>query len=115
MKILLTIFLVATAMLASPAQAIDGNELYKWAREWNNQKGEYLGGAYQGYLIATADALDKTDIPWAPVKFCIPDGVSNGQVGDIVFQWLEDHPEKRHYLASELVVVALSEAFPCNR
>ncbi len=42
------------------------------------------------------------------------DGVTNGQVRDVVVKYLKDHPEERHFLASILAVKALSKAFPCK-
>jgi len=44
-----------------------------------------------------------------------PKAVSAGQVEDIVVNYLNKHPEKRHFDVSGLVLDALSEAFPCNK
>jgi hypothetical protein len=47
--------------------------------------------------------------------FCIPDGVSIGQLKDVVALYLNEHPEQRHYAAAGLVLAAVSGAFPCSK
>ena len=36
-------------------------------------------------------------------RTCAPDGVSNGQLRDVVVKYLKEHPETRHYAAALLV------------
>jgi hypothetical protein len=45
---------------------------------------------------------------------CVPDGVSAGQLVEVVKKWLREHPENWHYGADSLVAAALQEAFPCR-
>ncbi len=40
-----------------------------------------------------------------------PSGVTVGQMTDIVVQYLKAHPEQRHFVASDLVYIALKIAF----
>lgn len=48
------------------------------------------------------------------VHFCFGDNnVTFGQIKDIVIQYLETHPEKRHIRAHSLVRFALLEDFAC--
>jgi hypothetical protein len=44
--------------------------------------------------------------------FKVPSNVEAGQIFDVVKNYLEKHPEKRHQSASSLVMMALKEAFP---
>jgi Rap1a immunity proteins len=37
-----------------------------------------------------------------------------GQAVDVVRKMLREHPERRHYAATELVASALAQAFPCE-
>jgi hypothetical protein len=45
--------------------------------------------------------------------FCLPQGVTSRQLVDIATNYLRDHPEQRHTVASANVVLALANAFPC--
>ena len=115
MKKLLVLFMVAGALLASPAQAagfIDGNRLMKWAME--NKKSDsgldanyHSVGLFQGYIQGVSDSLNGN-------RFCLPRGVNVGQLGDVVIRYLEAHPEWRYYSGNALVIDALEEAFPCK-
>ena len=81
MKTLLVVSLVAAAMLATPAQAIDGNELYKWGSEWKRSDTENSrdSGSFTGYIQGTIDL--HTDLSDPEIKFlkatlfCLPDNV----------------------------------------
>jgi hypothetical protein len=46
--------------------------------------------------------------------YCLPDGVTNGQLFDIVVRDLKDSPEKRHLPAQPLIWSAMRKAFPCR-
>jgi hypothetical protein len=47
--------------------------------------------------------------------FCLPQGVTSRQLVDIATNYLRDHPEQQHTVASANVVLALANAFPCPR
>jgi hypothetical protein len=64
-------------------------------------------GMCGGYIGGVADALNGT-------SFCLSVGIVERQVEDVVKLYLRDHPEKRHFLASDPVTAALKEKFPCN-
>jgi hypothetical protein len=66
-----------------------------------------------GYIDGVADALDKNIING--YKACVPDGVTAGQLQDVVVQYLRLNPADRHFLAFGLVADAISKAFPCRR
>lgn len=120
MKTRLAVLLVAAAMLATPAQAVDGNELYKWGSEWKRSDTEKSrdSGSFTGYIQGTIDL--HTDMSDPEVKFlkatlfCLPDNVQVEQAFEAVMRYLEAHPEKRRFTASSLVASALWEAFPCD-
>jgi hypothetical protein len=59
-----------------------------------------------GYVQGVADV-------YARVKVCAPQNVTAGQARDVVKQYLELNPERRHYSADSLVVNALSQVWPC--
>jgi Ssp1 endopeptidase immunity protein Rap1a len=53
---------------------------------------------------------------WTPKDTaCFSPGINAGQLQDIVVNYLQDHPENRHWPATILVLQALHDAFPCPR
>lgn len=61
-----------------------------------------------GYVEGVADAFNH-------VEHCMAEGVTAGQSLDVVRQYLDGHPELRHYGAARLVKAALAKSFPCTR
>jgi len=59
-----------------------------------------------GYVQGAADVYVGT-------KICMPKNVTAGQARDVVKQYLEINPEKRHYSADSLVLNALAQVWPC--
>lgn len=48
-------------------------------------------------------------------RHCSSDNVTGGQLRDVVKRYLEEHPERRHWAAANIVGEALEEAFPCPK
>ena len=120
MKTQLAGLLAAAAMLALPAQAVDGDELYEWAKQWKqgDTQGSRDAGSYVGYIQGLIDLhtdLSDPEIGIIETKlFCMPANSQPGQAFNAVIQYLEAHPEKRRFTASSLVATALWETFPCD-
>jgi len=53
--------------------------------------------------------------PVKRVLFCVPEGVTIGQMLDVYVEWLHAHPADRHMEASTLFYVATRDAFPCPK
>src|SRR5690348_3802091 len=72
----------------------------------------------KGYAVGVADALmaanamkaNGYEVPSA----CIPNNVKSEQVRDVLVQYLNAHPEKRHEPAAGHALLALQAAFPCK-
>jgi hypothetical protein len=64
-------------------------------------------GSFFGYVIGIHDALDRRR------RICTPNGVKVDQIVAVASKYLKDHPEKWNEPASDVVTVALGEAFPC--
>ena len=67
----------------------------------------YVTGVIEGFFLAEAEQKVSSIM-------CIPRGVANSQATSIVIKYLRENPSSRHKSASLLVVLAISEAFPCN-
>jgi Ssp1 endopeptidase immunity protein Rap1a len=80
----------------------DGNELYQ----------ECTAGPSRlfciGYIEGVADALSRMHLQ------CLPEQVAARQIVELAVNYLRDHPEKRHLVASDEVGLALVQAFPCK-
>jgi len=92
---------------------IDGNSLYVDGLEYyKNNIGEranwFRDGIYEGYVFGVFDAYNQ-------ILICSPQNVRGGQVFDIVFKYLQNHPEERNKAADFIVLKALSRVWPCGK
>ncbi|MDX6807150.1 Rap1a/Tai family immunity protein [Terrihabitans rhizophilus] len=84
---------------------------------WNtgNRLHQQCSGSGRALVGAYAIAVEDTDTQGGHVKrdYCTPDGIVMGQVIDVVCTYLQNTPEKRHYVGPILVREALTKAWPC--
>jgi hypothetical protein len=76
------------------------------------------GPSCYGYVEGVADDAQATFSALHMQQhalFCLPQGVTTTQLVDIAINYLRDHPEHRHTVASANVVLALANEFPCPR
>lgn len=100
------------------AQLVDGNELYAELQTRNKiTSGQaspivatdlVLANYAAGYVKGAVDSANGG-------AFCVPSGILVGQITDVVFRYLDTHPEQRHQSAHLLVITALKEKFPCAK
>lgn len=62
-----------------------------------------------GYVDGVADAAGRLGF------VCYPTGVDDGQIREVVANYLRDHPERLHDPAGTLVLNSLFEAYACRR
>jgi hypothetical protein len=70
------------------------------------------GGGTIGYVVGVVDADYASSTPW---HYCIPSGVTVGQIADVAWRHLEQNPQDRHFGAAYMVRRGLASAWPCNR
>ncbi len=89
----------------------DGNILYEGLKHWESDYKTYPieAGMAAGYVIGVTDELRNSS-----ALICIRKDVTQGQVIDIVFKYLNDNPQARDFTAESDVGVALMKAFPCK-
>jgi hypothetical protein len=103
------------------AEGRDGNELLTQCQSYikmidGERNYTYIdagacGGFIQGFNGAVqfySEVLKKDD------KYCIPDGVTNAQLGRIVVKYLKDNPKELNESRVTLVWLALRDAYPCK-
>ena len=107
------------ALLASPAAGANGNELYQWLQAGKKLLSSTL--SYDGWekdleRSALAEGYIKGIVDSSSGRlFCLPDGVTYKQLGDITLQSLENEPENRHHTASLIIIRAFGQKFPCAK
>ena len=101
---------------AAIAQLFDGNELYVELQTRNKiTSGQasivatdvVLANYAAGYIKGVVDSLNGKE-------FC-PLGILVGQIIDVVFRYLDTHPDQRPLSAHLVVITALKEKFPCAK
>lgn len=83
------------------AEFWDGNKLHQRLNGSATEQWVALG-----YVTGVADAL-------LGVTHCAPEGVTAGQVRDMVRNYLENTPAVRHFSADTLVSRVLKTTWPC--
>jgi len=96
----------------------------------DNFTGTWLYERYQGfkrleavdtsmfalYVSGVVDTqLISQNLEGARPKWCQPEGAIMAQYFHVVGQYLENHPERRHYHRAQLVIESLQLAWPCPR
>jgi len=111
--VILSIFISLNAFAAYK----DGNVLYENLRDFKDSNSKnYVNSAIAlGYVVGVADSFDSGHIVKSYRPFCIPDKVTQGQLADIVINFLAANPENRQWSGDILVVIALREKFPCQK
>ena len=105
----------AVALACLPASAQGARFFYTGNELWSlcSGKSDYASGVCIGFVAGVADTLAVGTGILGLGRACFPEQVTEGQARDVVKRYLEQHPERRHYTAANLVAEALVEAFPC--
>lgn len=62
-----------------------------------------------GYVLGVIDAARGSEGKY----YCTPNNMTAGQARDVVHAYLVNNPTRRHESASNLIIAAMIEAFPC--
>lgn len=117
-KPLIALGISVGALLHSTQPALasftDGNDLLRSCETPESDRFHHLEVANcMGYILGAYDALS-LPVEGREPMFCPPTGLVAKQVYDLVIQYLKDNPKNRHYPAGGLMLMALSDAFPCR-
>jgi hypothetical protein len=102
---------VALFTMACAAQADTGNEL----KSYCTGRSGFDSGRCHGYISGVVEwqLIIAAAQRMAPIKYCLPEGVTYGQIVDIVKKFMADNPDKTHWEASVIIHNAVLNAFPC--
>lgn len=106
---------VAFAVASIPAVAqsnmpavVNGNGLYERCKA---DAGTYYAGVCMGFTLGVAASISS----FTDDIVCLPDNVTNGQIIEVVQNYLQRHPEIRQESSVILVGAALGVAWPCKK
>lgn len=72
------------------------------------------GGSCMGQVIGAMNAIGFAQALGGPDLICRPARTTNGQAIDVVRKWLRENPGRRHLESTVVIVLALSETWPCG-
>jgi hypothetical protein len=71
-------------------------------------------GYIQGVFDSGTDGPPNGGTEWpSGMTACVPEGVTSGQLTEVVTKWLREHPEDWHFSANSLAANALMATWPC--
>jgi hypothetical protein len=99
-------FIAAALLMASSAHAefYTGNEIHNYMSSSKSHERSLALGFVAGVHDVYSD-----------ISICAPGNATLGQLHDVVKQYLEATPQRRHLTAQELIRDVLSAAYPCAR
>jgi hypothetical protein len=109
---LLVLMAVAGLGVVGPAKSgyETGNDLFAACTGTDSSSGAGYFLCY-GYISGIVDYSYYVNV--GSNQFCVPAGVTKGQLKDTLIAFLRRNPKDRHLSASVIVVAALREAYPC--
>lgn len=118
MKIIMGVAAAVALAAVMPQQAkanfYSGNEVYSNCLALRSDDTYYQKYAMcMAYVSGAYDAIELArDINSAPR--CGPDGLTVGQLKDVVVKYMREHPENRNYSAASLVLLSMVDAWGCS-
>jgi len=114
MKWILAMLLSSSVTWAHPSKGYtDGNDLRDQCGAAIAKDAGFGAGACLGFIEGFRQLAVMTQ-PVTNLKLlCLPDGVPNGQLAKVIVKYLDQHPEKLHLPAAQLMYDATDDAFPC--
>lgn len=105
-----SLFVLILILFSSSAQAefYSGSKLYGFLERDMRGASDFEAGVSTGYVLGVYDSL-------AGILVCSPEGVTVRQVKQIVFNYMQQHPESWDKSADFSVIAAVREVWPCKK
>ena len=112
--VLFVIFLSCTSRptFAQESPLSTGNTIYPHCTAENVQQ-KIMCSAY--VIGFTSGIINQAILTKTEPLFCLPHEGNNAQTIAVFVKYMSDHPEKRHFDTPSLIIMSLSEAFPCKK
>ncbi len=107
-----TILKLCKAYVDSKKAHVDRKKAYVDSKKVQDIADSYVCVGY----VAGINDMKKTLLYWDNItkRWCEPASVTAGQLVRVYLNYLEEHPEKLPFPASDLLTFAFHDAFPCN-
>lgn len=98
------------ALFSTTARAgfYSGSPIYSYLEKELRGTADYETGVGTGYVIGIFDSL-------SGILICSPDGVTVKQAKQVVFNYMQKHPESWDKSADISIIAALAEVWPCKK
>ncbi|MGE3297794.1 MAG: Rap1a/Tai family immunity protein [Porticoccaceae bacterium] len=105
-----TVICLMLALFSTTARAefYSGSQIYSYLEKALRGTADYETGVGSGYVIGVFDSL-------SGVLVCSPGGVTVKQAKQIVFNYMQKHPELWDKSADISIIAALGEVWPCKK
>jgi hypothetical protein len=101
--------IIAATLIMLSSTAYAAGEFDTGTSLLNSMNGNESNRSFaMGYVIGVHDSV-------SGIVICTPDNVTKGQVRDFVKIYLQNNTSKLSNEASELVITALKQVWPCRR
>ncbi|SCX65487.1 Rap1a/Tai family immunity protein [Variovorax sp. EL159] len=97
-------------LVAGAAHAYTGNDLLK---ELEGTDSQQLGAV--NYIRGVLAGIETMEAVTERRRICVPNGVTLGQINDLVLADLRKNPSGRHEEASDIAFLALLKTWPCKK
>ena len=104
---LITILLGTLYAGTLQAAYFNGAKLFGYLEKNINGENSYDLGSGNGYLLGAADTGNG-------IMFCLPVDASFGQIKQIIYNYMQKHPQLWNLGAEVSVINALKEVYPCK-
>jgi Rap1a immunity proteins len=108
----------SSSMTTAPASAgfRTGNQLLKSCSADQADATFYQEiSACRSYIVGVSDGLEVAQSLENKLRiFCVPEGVTAGQLTELTVSYLRNNAKDRHFNAAVLVSVGLRQAYPCE-
>jgi hypothetical protein len=110
MRVSTLVVATVLALSSTPAHALFyyGNEFY----EMCGSEDVAPLAVCTGFVMGVADTREFF-LTVSELEDCMPKTATVQQLRDVVYAYLQDHPETRHYSAAGMTMAAFDEAFGC--
>ena len=106
MKRVLMAVALAASVVAAPAQAMNGRDLYEASKHFTEAGNDLDGAFYLGYVSSTADTMKD--------KLCFPSDLVYARIASSIKPFLKEHAELSDQPAMVVVYLALQDKYACK-
>lgn len=110
MKFLFILCLIFINLYSKKISFVTGNTLYQLCKSEDKRNNALC----EGYIAGINDAMSSGYLN-KYFQVCLPEGVSTTQLRLILIKYMEQIPQKLHYVAEGIVAEALGNTFPCKQ